>query len=42
MRTMKIKVPVMEYPAVYPYYPWYGYGYFGHPWYPYYGYVYPW
>ena len=39
MKTMKIKVPVMEYAAV-PYYPWYGY--YAYPWYPYYGYVYPW
>jgi hypothetical protein len=40
MKTMKIKVPVVEYPAVFPYYPWYGY--YAYPWYPYYGYVYPW
>jgi hypothetical protein len=40
MKTMKIRVPVMEYPAAFPYYPWYGY--YAYPWYPYYGYVYPW
>jgi hypothetical protein len=39
MKTMKIKVPVLEYPAVpvYPYYPWYGY----YAW-PYGYYVYQW
>ncbi len=41
MKTMKIKGPVIEYPAVaaYPYpYPWYGY--YAWPWYGYYAYQY--
>ena len=40
MKTVNIKVPVMEYAAVPYYYPWYGY--YAYPWYPYYSYVYPW
>jgi hypothetical protein len=39
MKTMKVKVPVFEYPAaMYPAYPWYGY--YAWPWYGYY--YYPW
>ena len=41
MKTMKIQVPVIEYPAVaaHPYYPFYGYyAYPYNPWYRYYGY----